>query len=422
MDSLEVAGWPPRGWVAAIRFPEVATTRYLELSMRANRSRTLFLVVLALLPLVLASCVSGRTQLARGWSGTAIHDGVVYVGTADGRVVAITIDGSQKWPDPVVVDDPPVAIYTTPAVHGNLVCIGSYASRGGKASGRVYGLSTNSGVVSWEYPRRPQYMGAIVGSPVMDNGTIYFSSSDSTVYALNTTDGRLNWKTEILDGRDRRLEKLWTSLVVQDGRVYVSTFDGRIQVLSAQTGALLNMAFKSETGFTPTPAVHDDVIYVGSFDNSLYAIRIDEAELLWRFAGGKWFWAAPLVSEGVVYAGCLDGRLYAIDAETGEELRRFEARDARGGRVPIVSPPVLMDDLLIVVDEFGAVYVLDADGGSEDQWVPRRVVSLDTGVKSSFCVHEGVAYVRGEDDRLYAVDIDSGMVTWSLPVTVAGGG
>jgi eukaryotic-like serine/threonine-protein kinase len=302
--------------------------------MRTKRSRTLFLVVIALLPLILASCVSGRTQLARGWSGTAIHDGVVYVGTTDGRVVAVAITGNQKWPDPIVVDDPPVAIYTTPAVYGDIVCVGSYAVRNGKASGRVYALNTDSGVVAWEYPRRPQYIGAIVGSPVVDNDTIYLSSSDSTVYALNTTDGRLVWKTEILDGKGKSLEKLWTSLAVHDGRLYVSTFDGQIHVLSAQTGALLNVAFTAETGFTPSPVVHDDVIYVGSFDNNLYAIRVDEGELLWRFAGGKWFWAAPSVSEGVVYAGCLDGRLYAIDAETGEALWQFETGGASGRPCP----------------------------------------------------------------------------------------
>lgn len=390
--------------------------------MRMKRSRTLFLVVIALLPLILASCVSGRTQLARGWSGTAIHDGVVYVGTTDGRVVAVAITGSQKWPDPIVIDDPPVAIYTTPAVHDNLVCVGSYASRSGKASGRVYALSMPSGTVSWEYPRRPQYLGAIVGSPVIDDGTVYFSSSDSTVYALNTTDGHLKWKTEVLDGKNKRLEKLWTSLVVRDGRLYVSTFDGQIYVLSAQTGALLDLAFTSETGFSPSPMVHDSVIYVGSFDNNLYAIGIDDGELLWKFAGGKWFWAAPLVNEGVVYAGCLDGRLYAIGADTGQQLWQFEASDAGGKRVPIVSSPVLMENLLIVVDELGTVYVLDLDGGIENEGIPWRAIPIGAGVRSSFCAHEGVAYIRGEDDQLYAVDIDTGMVTWSLPLTTAGGG
>jgi eukaryotic-like serine/threonine-protein kinase len=263
--------------------------------MRTKRSKTLFLVAIALLPLVLSSCsvFSGRTQVARGWSGTTIHDGVVYVGTTDGRVVAVEVGGSKKWPDPIVVDDPPVAIYTTPAVYGDIVCVGSYAVRNGKASGRVYALNTDSGVVAWEYPRRPQYIGAIVGSPVVDNDTIYLSSSDSTVYALNTTDGRLVWKTEILDGKGKSLERLWTSLAVQDARLYVSTFDGQIYALSAQTGELLDLVFESETGFTPSPVIHDGVMYVGSFDNNLYAISVDEGELLWRFAGGKWFWAAP---------------------------------------------------------------------------------------------------------------------------------
>jgi outer membrane protein assembly factor BamB len=81
-----------------------------------------------------------------------------------------------------------------------------------------------------------------------------------------------------------------------------------------------------------------------------------------------------------------------------------------------------MDNWLIVVDELGAVYVFDLDRGLEDQGVPKMTIEIGAGVRSSFCAGEGIAYIRGEDDGLYAVDIDQGMVTWSLPLTVAGGG
>jgi eukaryotic-like serine/threonine-protein kinase len=393
--------------------------------MRTQRSRAIFLVVTALLPLILASCVSGRTQLARGWSGTAIHDGVVYVGTTDGRVVAINASTqSRQWEYAVT---PATTLYATPIVVDGLVYVGTYSGHVLAFSGlaRAEDLpfpQKREGEWSWDCPADGARSRAIVADLVMREDALYIASSNGRVYSLDRGSGDESWRREDVP---ELAQKLWKSPAVGGDAVCVSTFDGYIYALSLETGELLDWSFKSRAGFVSSPIIHEGIIYVGAFDNSLYAIRVGDSELLWRFAGGKWFWAAPSVSEGVVYAGCLDGRLYAVDAETGEELWRFETRDAKGRRVPIVSPPVLMDSLLIVVDELGAVYVLDIDGGLENQGVPREPIQLgggDVRVRGSFCAHEGMVYVRDEDNRLYAVDIDQGMVTWSLPLTVAGGG
>jgi outer membrane protein assembly factor BamB len=54
------------------------------------------------------------------------------------------------------------------------------------------------------------------------------------------------------------------------------------------------------------------VIYVGSFDNSLYALNADSGARLWSFATGKGIISAPSVSHGHVYVGSDDGSLYAF--------------------------------------------------------------------------------------------------------------
>jgi len=371
--------------------------------MKTKQAKIAFLVVTLLVASVLVSCIPGGRQLAKGWSGTAFHDGVVYVGTADGRVVAINSSTQSKQWDYGIT--PATTIYTTPIVHGGLVYVGTY-------SGKLYALSVAEGVDMWVRPTEG-YIGAIVGNPVIADETIYISSSDGMVYALDTTRaGAQKWKSQPL------ADKLWTSPTLMGDALYVSTLDGHIYALSLETGDSLEWSFKSEAGFASSPVIYEGVIYVGSFDDNLYAVRIGGSEPLWRFAGGKWFWAAPLVSEGVVYAGCLDGKLYAIGAETGEELWQFESRDAGGKRVRIVSSPVLMDNLLIVVDEAGTVYVFDLDGGLANEGVPWRAIPIGADVRSPFCAHEGLVYVRGEDNWLYAVDVDQGEVSWTVSLTV----
>lgn len=374
----------------------MATTPYL--SYRMKQPKIVFLVVIALLPLVLVSCsLFGGASVSKGWAGTAFQSGIIYVGTRDGRVWAINSSTqSQSWNYTINT-----AIYTTPIVDGDLVYVGTY-------SGQICALTIAGGAERWVYPRTGS-IGAVVGGLVIANETIYISSSDGSVYALDTTYGDLKWKSE------RLADKLWTSPTVMGDTLYVSTFDGHIYALSAETGESLNWSFKSDAGFASSPVIYEDVIYVGSFDRHLYATEIGSNVSMWKFPqekpAGNWFWASPIVNDGIVYAGCLDGKLYAIEAKTGEKLWEFDAGS------PIVSSPVLMDNLLIVGDESGTVYVFDLNAKIGDEAVPLKTISIGAGVRSTFCAQQGLVYIRGEDNQLYAVDIDKGEVSWKFSLS-----
>jgi outer membrane protein assembly factor BamB len=201
----------------------------------------------------------------------------------------------------------------------------------------------------------------------------------------------------------------------------VSTFDGHIYALSVETGELLDWSFESEAGLASSPVIDEDTIYVGSFDNKLYAVRIGDSEPLWEFPGGRWFWAGPLISDGVVYAGSLDGRLYAISAETGEELwAPFETKDQSGKLAPIVSSPVLIGNLLVVANEAGNVYVINRETGSGERIENPdndNEPTISAQIRASLCVHDGSVYIRGEDDQLYVMDIEKGEVSPPIPLT-----
>jgi len=370
-----------------------------------KRIKISFLIVVVLLASLMASCIPGQGQPASGWSGTAFHDGVIYVGTGDGRVVAINATSRDLlWSRTIAVEaagglgcGPSVvaaAIYTTPVVVDDFVYVGIYTAQGG----RMYALGITDGEVIWEYPRGGGYMGTIVGGPVISDDALYVSSSDGRVHALTLSTFTRRWESELL------ADKLWTSPTVMGDTLYVSTFDGHIHALSAETGERLEWAFELEAGLASSPVIYGDTIYAGSFDNNLYAIKIGASEHRWRFQGGKWFWAAPVVYEGVVYAGSLDGRLYLIDSETGDKLGEFDAGS------PIVSSPVIMDDLLIVAGQAGGVYAFDLGSSLQDRTVPLVSVQLGAKVESTFCASEGLAYIRGED-KLYVVDVEKGWVT-----------
>ena len=385
--------------------------------------KILALIVIALLPLTLVSCsLFGGAAVSGGWAGTAFHDGIIYVGSRDGRVVAINSSTrSQQWDYTIT---PPTTIYTTPIVDGDLVYVGTY-------NGIVLALNTSArvedlpfpqaryGEWEWYCPIENAKSNAIVADLAMSEDALYVASSNGRIYSLDKGSGDENWKREDIPVLTENVEKLWNSPVIQGNTFYVSTFDGYIYALSAETGELLGWSFEAEAGFASSPVIYEDIIYVGSFDRYLYAVKIGSDVPLWKFPrekpAGNWFWASSVVNEGIVYAGCLDGKLYAIEAKTGEELWEFDAES------PIVSSPVLMDNLLIVAAESGNVYVINPETGVGERIRNREnsdKPTINDPIRASFCAYEGLVYVRDEDNQLYIVDIGNKEVSQSIPLTV----
>ncbi len=389
-----------------------------------KQSKILVLALIACLPLIAASCI-GVGQPAGGWSGPTVQDGIIYVASRAGGVVAVnSSNGDELWFYAMVTTSggglscgptsAPTAIYATPIVDGDLVYVATY-------SGQVLALSTLArrqnltfpqqryGEWEWNCPLDGAKSNAIVADLLVSADTIYLSSSNGRVYSLDKEFGDRNWGSEILDERHG---KLWTSPVIQGDTLYVSTFDGDICALSAETGELLDWSFQSEAGFASSPVIHGNTLFVGSFDRYLHAIEIGSNTSKWRFPeeepAGSWFWASPIVNEGIVYAACLDGRLYAIEAETGEGLWEFYTESS------IVASPVLMGNLLIVIDESGTVRVFDISTEFGSQAVPVKAISVGASVRSSFYAQDGLVYTRGEDNWLYVVDIDRGAVSWTF--------
>ncbi len=390
--------------------------------------RTKILISLGIfcfLALSAGGCI-GRQTKPVGSSGVTSYDGVLYLGSMDGKIMAISPSArsqelgfpssSGEWSFAFTMPSKgicgsssvPAVIYSIPAVADGMVCIGIY---NGKVlmmnplarSQKLPFPQVRSG--EWVYPRTDDVIKPIVGSPVIADDTVYVCGSDGRVYALDMTYGDERWKSDPLG------DKLWTTPVVDGNTIYVSTFEGYIYALSTKDGSLLPWIFEAEAGFVSSPVLYDDTIFVGSFDRSLYAVKIGDDKPLWKFPAGNWFWAAPLVNNGVVYAACLDGKVYAINAGTGDELWQFDI----GGR--IVSSPVLANDLLVVACESGNVYIVNAETGdgrrvkNPDDSQNADRPSINAPIQGTFCIQNNIAYIKAQDNHLYAVDIDQGKVS-----------
>ena len=74
-----------------------------------------------------------------------------------------------------------------------------------------------------------------------------------------------------------------------------------------------------------SPAIGPNgTVYVGSNDNSLYAINGKSGVKLWEFETGDRVRSSPAIgSDGTLYVGSSDNKLYAINGKSGVKLWEF---------------------------------------------------------------------------------------------------
>jgi outer membrane protein assembly factor BamB len=161
-----------------------------------------------------------------------------------------------------------------------------------------------------------------------------------------------------------------------------------------------------------SPAVYKGVVYVGSRDNSLYALNAATGDELWHYATGGWVDSSPAVSGNAVYFSSADGYLYAADRATGAPLWRAALGAAS------VSSPLVVNGRVFV----GAgipekkLKVFDAATG-------RALGEVQTAqaVESAPSSDGRNVYFGSNDGRVYALNAASLVSPWAAPYQTTGG-
>jgi len=83
------------------------------------------------------------------------------------------------------------------------------------------------------------------------------------------------------------------------------------------------------------PVVRNGIVYVGSYDNYVYALNASDGSLVWKFRTGDIMFS-PAAADEYIYAAGLDKYLYALDARTGELVWKF-----RTGNILVVAPVIV---------------------------------------------------------------------------------
>lgn len=146
------------------------------------------------------------------------------------------------------------------------------------------------------------------------------------------------------------------SPVVQDGVVYFGSWDGNLYALDLDSGQE-KWRFKTDGAVHVRPALAEGLICVGSGDHNLYCLEAESGKERWRFKTGGQVFSSPTTDSGVVYFGSADNYVYAVSLATGQLSWKFEAKG------PVFSSPVVVDGTVCVGSDDGRLYVLSVAEG-----------------------------------------------------------
>jgi outer membrane protein assembly factor BamB/tRNA A-37 threonylcarbamoyl transferase component Bud32 len=206
------------------------------------------------------------------------------------------------------------------------------------------------------------------------------------------------------------IEQIWqfacedevrSSPTVNDNVLYVGAYDNNLYALNAEKGTFI-WKYATEGGIASTPCVHGDQVFVGSVDRSLYSINARTGRLDWWCTTQGRIWSSPQVEFGHVFFGSDDHHLYAVSVQTGRVAWKREM----GG--PVRSSVAVGEDLLYFGCEDGSVVAYDIRGEMKWRQRARRSVTSTPYLD----MNDGILFVGSMDWNVYALDARSGWVVW----------
>ena len=231
----------------------------------------------------------------------AVAGGVVFIGSFDGNLYALdAATGQQKWMFAGGQDDAThnqVGFQSSPAVVDGIVYVGC-------RDAHVYAIDAATGRKKWDYPTSKSWVN---GTPAVRDGRVYVGTSDSSRFmALDARTGRLAFN---FDAKSY----VFSSAALAGELAYFGSHNGKLHAVNAKTG---QQAWEFQTEGSKTDPCHLSECRrqpePGGVRARIRRFPGHVRRFLPLHVGIGAIMGSPVVDQGVLYVGSMDGNLYAL--------------------------------------------------------------------------------------------------------------
>jgi outer membrane protein assembly factor BamB/beta-lactamase regulating signal transducer with metallopeptidase domain len=320
-----------------------------------------------------------------GFRSVVTADGVVYLGTDDGQMIALSAtDGSVVWK--YAIPGRAEAVKKTESdtrkwdlTHtGPRYVLTDYFRVGKAALDKEYvyfgtptgvtAIRRDTGTFVWH---RNIEHGVLESTPLPIGQRVYVSGYDGKAYSLHRTTGHVVWAHDLVEdapadkpgfpGKRARGQQAAARPRGEacDGKLFIqSVFDqSRIVAIDCVTGEK-RWSYEMAGWPAAAPTIDEDRVYIGSQDRTLSCLSAKSGKVLWKFGAPRWLNSRVAVHAGKVYLTCNRGELFQLDAENGKTIRHFISNEDQKS---YSCSPIVDDHAVYFATSNGHFFALDVD-------------------------------------------------------------
>ena len=151
------------------------------------------------------------------------------------------------------------------------------------------------------------------------------ASQTGRLATLDNRSGQPLWDMQIAtpSGRsevERLVDIAGQPLITPDGRLFVTSYNGRVVALEATRGSVL---WESNLSSRHSPLMVGNYLYVVTDDSHLVALDAENGQEIWRNneLEDRWL-TAPAFADGRIVVGDFEGYVHLVDAREGNIVGR----------------------------------------------------------------------------------------------------
>lgn len=222
--------------------------------------------------------------------------------------------------------------------------------------------------------------------------------------------GALAKITTTLSVKSGSIKPLWTfkcedeirsTPVLNQGSLFIGCYDNNLYALNAADGQF-QWKYAAEGGIVSRPALFDNNIFFGSEDKRLHVVSVRTGKVVWTYYTEGKIRSSPRIAEGHVFFGSDDNDLHAVNVNSGRAVWKFST-DA-----PVHSTPLVVGELVYVGCENGSFYAIDFRGTLKWRFQAKR------GITSSPASKGQSIFFTSLDGTLYSLDMKNGWAIWKF--------
>ncbi|HEY5984287.1 MAG TPA: serine/threonine-protein kinase [Anaerolineales bacterium] len=183
------------------------------------------------------------------------------------------------------------------------------------------------------------------------------------------------------------------------GMLYIGCYDNNLYALTATDGKF-QWKYPTEGGVVSRPAVYEGNVFFGSQDRRLHVVNARTGKVNWTYFTDGPIHSSPRIAEGHVFFGSDDRFLHAVNVNTSRSAWKFDTGDM------VRSTPAIANEMIYVGTEGGELMAVDYRGTLKWHFAAKRAIS------SSPAVSPQSVYVTSLDGTLYCLGAKDGWPVW----------